>query len=68
MSRQRAAALDTRHDGLTVPASAVQQGLKGAYAYVIKPNNTVEIRPITVAQISDGKLSSTPDLRRTNGS
>jgi len=47
--------LDTRHDGLTVPASVVQQGPKGAYAYVIKPDNTVEIRPITVAQISEGQ-------------
>src|SRR5206468_10541472 len=31
--------LETRHDGLTVPASVVQQGPKGAYAYVINPNN-----------------------------
>ena len=47
--------LDTRHDGLTVPASVVQQGPKGAYAYVINPDNTVAIRPIKVAQISDGQ-------------
>jgi multidrug efflux system membrane fusion protein len=47
--------LDIRRDGLTVPASVVQQGPKGAYAYVIKPGNTVEIRPITIAQISDGQ-------------
>jgi membrane fusion protein, multidrug efflux system len=47
--------LDTRHNGLTVPASAAQQGPKGAYTYVIKPDNTVEIRPITIAQISDGQ-------------
>jgi multidrug efflux system membrane fusion protein len=47
--------LDTRHDGLTVPASVVQQGPKGAYAYVINPENTVEIRPVTVAQISEGQ-------------
>ena len=47
--------LHTRRDGLTVPASVVQQGPKGAYAYVIKPDNTVETRPITVAQISDGQ-------------
>jgi multidrug efflux system membrane fusion protein len=47
--------LDTRHDGLTVPASVVQQGPTGAYAYVINPNNTVEVRPVTVAQISDGQ-------------
>jgi multidrug efflux system membrane fusion protein len=47
--------IDTRHDGLTVPASVVQQGPQGAYAYVIKPDNKVEIRPIKVAQISDGQ-------------
>jgi multidrug efflux system membrane fusion protein len=47
--------LDTRHDGLTVPASVVQQGPQGAYAYAITPNNTVEIRPIKVAQISEGQ-------------
>jgi membrane fusion protein, multidrug efflux system len=47
--------LDTRHDGLTVPASVVQQGPKGAYAYVINPDNTVSIRQIKVAQVSDGQ-------------
>jgi membrane fusion protein, multidrug efflux system len=47
--------LDTRHDGLTVPASVVQQGPQGAYAYVVKSDNTVDIRPIKVAQISDGQ-------------
>jgi multidrug efflux system membrane fusion protein len=47
--------VDTRHDGLTVPASAVQQGPKGSYAYVIKPDTSVEVRPIKVAQISEGQ-------------
>jgi membrane fusion protein, multidrug efflux system len=47
--------LDTRHDGLTVPASAVQQGPNGAYAYVINPDTTVAARPIKVAQISHGQ-------------
>ncbi len=47
--------LDTRHDGLTVPAAVAQRGSKGSYAYVIKPDQTVEIRPITVAQVSDGQ-------------
>jgi len=47
--------LDTRHNGLTVAASVVQQGPKGAFAYVVNPNNTVEIRPVTVAEISDGQ-------------
>jgi multidrug efflux system membrane fusion protein len=47
--------LDTRHDGLTVPASVVQQGPNGAYAYVINPDTSVELRPIKVAQIADGQ-------------
>ena len=28
---------------------------KGPYAYVVNPDNTVAIRPIKVAQISDGQ-------------
>jgi multidrug efflux system membrane fusion protein len=47
--------VDTRHNGLTVPAAVVQQGQNGAYAYVVNPDNTVAIRPIKVAQISDGQ-------------
>src|SRR6202521_3971575 len=47
--------VDTRHNGLTVAASAVQQGPTGAYVYVIDPNNTVESRSVKVAQISNGQ-------------
>jgi multidrug efflux system membrane fusion protein len=47
--------VDTRHNGLTVPAAVVQQGSKGPYAYVVNPDSTVAIRPIKVAQISDGQ-------------
>jgi multidrug efflux system membrane fusion protein len=47
--------LENRANGLTVPASAVQQGAQGAYAYVIDLTNTVEARPIVVAQISGGQ-------------
>src|SRR5277367_158712 len=47
--------VDTRHNGLTVPAAVVQQGPTGPYAYVVNPDNTVAIRQIKVAQISDGQ-------------
>jgi len=47
--------LDTRHNGLTVAASVVQQGPNGAYAYVVNPDTSVAIRPIKVAQISEGQ-------------
>jgi multidrug efflux system membrane fusion protein len=47
--------LDTRHNGLTVPASAVQQGQNGSFIYVIAPDNTVQVRPIKVSQIMGGQ-------------
>jgi membrane fusion protein, multidrug efflux system len=47
--------LDTRHDAITVAASAVQQGPSGTYTYVIKPGDIVEIRTVTVAQVSGGQ-------------
>jgi len=46
--------LTTRKDGIVVPAQVVQRGPQGAYAFVIKADNTVEMRPIKVAQIEDG--------------
>src|ERR1700739_1765950 len=42
--------VDTRPNGLTVPAGVVQQGPKGAYTWVIKPDNTGAIRQIKVAR------------------
>jgi multidrug efflux system membrane fusion protein len=47
--------LDTRHDGLTVPASVVLQGPQGSYAFVINSDGTVAIRPVKVAQIWEGQ-------------
>src|SRR5246127_5387746 len=47
--------VDIRHNGLTVPAGVVQQGPTGPYAYVVNPDNTVAIRQIKVAQITDGQ-------------
>ena len=35
--------LTTRKDGLTVPASVIQRGPQGTYAFVVKPDQTVEL-------------------------
>jgi multidrug efflux system membrane fusion protein len=42
--------LTTRKGATVVPSSVVQRGPQGTYAYVIKPDKTVEMRPIKVAQ------------------
>jgi membrane fusion protein, multidrug efflux system len=47
--------LTTRKGGLVVPAAVVQRGPDGAYAFVIKDDNTVEVRPVKVGQIEKGE-------------
>jgi multidrug efflux system membrane fusion protein len=47
--------LTTRKNGLVVPSSVIQRGPNGAYAFVIKSDNTVEIRPVKVAQVDNGE-------------
>jgi membrane fusion protein, multidrug efflux system len=44
----------TRRNGIAVPAAVVQRGPQGTYAFVIKPDQTVEMRPIAVDQVQDG--------------
>jgi membrane fusion protein, multidrug efflux system len=39
---------------VTVPSSALQRGPNGYYAYVVKPDSTVETRSLKVGQISEG--------------
>jgi multidrug efflux system membrane fusion protein len=47
--------LETRHNGLSIASSAVQQGPNGSYVYVIGPDRAVQMRAVTVAQISEGQ-------------
>jgi multidrug efflux system membrane fusion protein len=46
--------LTTRKDGPVVPASVVQRGPEGAFAFVIQDDQTVTMRPLKVAQIEGG--------------
>jgi membrane fusion protein, multidrug efflux system len=41
--------LSTKRKAITVPAQTVMQGPDGAYAYLIKPDDTVERRNISIA-------------------
>lgn len=44
-----------RKDGLVVPAPVVQRGPQGAFAFVIKADETVEVRPVKVGTIEAGQ-------------
>ena len=45
--------LSVRKQGLVVPASVIQRGPTGAFAFVIKGDLSVEMRPVTVARIEN---------------
>jgi multidrug efflux system membrane fusion protein len=47
--------LQIQKDALTVAGSAVQQGQNGSYVYVVTEGQTAALRPVHVAQISDGQ-------------
>lgn len=48
--------LTTDKNAIVVPAPAVQRGPKGLFVYVIKPDQTVEARPVEVA-LTQGDLT-----------
>jgi multidrug efflux system membrane fusion protein len=45
-----------RHNALTVPLSAVQQGPNGAFVYVVGPNRAVTARPVSAGQSRKGEV------------
>jgi multidrug efflux system membrane fusion protein len=47
--------IETRRDVLTVPTAAVQRGAPGAYVYVVRPDDTVAMRPVKTGPVDDGR-------------
>jgi multidrug efflux system membrane fusion protein len=45
--------LSTRKDGVVVAGSAVQRNQDGTYVWLVRPDSTVEIRPVQVATLQD---------------
>ncbi len=52
----------TAHNGLTVASRVIQRGPKGSFAFVIKPDNTVEMRPVETGQDDRGRTVVTKGL------
>ncbi|MDB5397226.1 MAG: efflux transporter periplasmic adaptor subunit [Rhodospirillales bacterium] len=46
---------ETQHNVLTIPSPAVQRGPNGLYAYVVKPDSTVEMRSLKLDQFAGGQ-------------
>src|SRR5260370_14109362 len=49
--------IDVKKNALTVPTAAVQRGTQGMFAYVVKPDKTVEVRTIKTG-VTEGNISS----------
>ena len=49
--------LDVKKQAIVVPTAAVQRGPQGTFVYLVKPDKTVEMRPVTVA-LAQGNLNA----------
>jgi membrane fusion protein, multidrug efflux system len=54
--------LETRKNALVVPAAAIQRGPQGTFVYAVKPDQTVEARPVTVALTQNNVTSISSGL------
>ena len=46
--------LTTQHDAVVVPAATVQAGQEGSYLFVVKPDGTVDYRPVKIERTEGG--------------
>jgi multidrug efflux system membrane fusion protein len=49
-------------NALTVPAPVIQRGPDGAYVWVVQPDHTARMQPVTVAQMVNGQALVTAGL------
>jgi membrane fusion protein, multidrug efflux system len=54
--------VEVRKDTLILPAQAIQRGPQGAFVYVVKPDETVEVRPVKLGNAEGTQVSVTDGL------
>ena len=54
--------LQTLHDAILVPNGAIQTGPNGNFVYLVKPDDTVEMRPVTTGTASQTDVVVTKGL------
>ncbi|MEA2903810.1 MAG: rane fusion protein multidrug efflux system [Alphaproteobacteria bacterium] len=55
--------IDTLRKAVVVPTAAIQRGPNGTYVYVVKDDNTVTVRLVSVTQQDDQQAVIAPGLR-----
>ncbi len=56
--------LDTKKNALIVPAAAIQHGTQGTFVFVVKPDNTVEVRTVKAGITEGNRVSIDEGLAR----
>ncbi len=51
--------LETRKDSTVIPAAAIQRGPQGTFVFAVKPDKTVEVRPVTIALTQNNSVAIT---------
>jgi membrane fusion protein, multidrug efflux system len=54
--------INTRKNAVTIPAVALQRGPEGYYVWVVKPDQTVEQRPITAQTVGEDTVIASKGL------
>ncbi len=54
--------LDTKKDAVLAPGAAVQRGKDGTFVYVVKEDQTVEVRPVVLGPAAGGETSISSGL------
>jgi membrane fusion protein, multidrug efflux system len=49
--------IDTLHDATVVPTSAIQRGAPGTFVYLVNPDNTVTVKPVTLGPASAERVA-----------
>jgi membrane fusion protein, multidrug efflux system len=49
--------VDVLRGVIVVPSAAIQRGLQGAFVYVVKPDQTVGVRPVGIGEIQGGEAA-----------
>jgi multidrug efflux system membrane fusion protein len=54
--------LEVRKNSTVIPSAAIQRGPQGTYVFVVKSDNTVDIRPVTISFTQDNAASISSGL------
>ncbi|QEM68513.1 MdtA/MuxA family multidrug efflux RND transporter periplasmic adaptor subunit [Geobacter sp. FeAm09] len=54
--------VETRHDSVVVPASAIQRGSQGTFVYLVKADKTVAMRPVVIGVTQGDDIAITSGL------